>query len=140
MAVKEETRESVSLAEALDAFYRAGAAPGDPEETGNPAAPGGPEELERLEELLWETLLQYQDCPFCTAKQLQFTYRIRGNEMFVDRKDKSITRASVNLSFRRALELGGVVKGPKKLGTFGASYLYPVFRRIGVIREDISQN
>ena len=30
----------------------------------------------------------------------------------------------------------GVVAGPKKLGTFGASYLYPVFVRIGVIRPN----
>ena len=37
------------------------------------------------------------------------------------------------MAFRKALELGGAVAGPKKLGTFGASYLYPVFVRIGVI-------
>ena len=37
----------------------------------------------------------------------------------------------------RAVELmkeTGSVTGPKQLGTFGASYLYPVFVRIGVIR------
>ena len=31
-----------------------------------------------------------------------------------------------------ALELGGLVTGPKKLGVFGASYIYPVFVEIGV--------
>ncbi len=55
--------------------------------------------------------------------------------MFVTRKDKSITRASVMMAFHKALELGRIVTGPKKLGTFGASYLYPVFREIGVIIE-----
>ena len=44
---------------------------------------------------------------------------------------KTIT---VFMAFRKAMELGGVVAGPKKLGTFGASYLYPVFVRVGVIR------
>lgn len=39
------------------------------------------------------------------------------------------------VAFHKALELDRVVTGPKKLGTFGASYLYPVFREIGVITE-----
>ena len=28
----------------------------------------------------------------------------------------------------------GAVTGPKKLGTFGASYLYPMFLRFGVVK------
>ena len=47
--------------------------------------------------------------------------------MFVSRKNKSITRATVNVAFRKLLELGCAVSGPKKLGTFGASYVYAVF-------------
>ncbi len=84
-------------------------------------------------ESLWETLLLFQDYPFYTAKKLKFTYQIKGNEMFVDRKDKSITMSTVDLAFRRALELGEEATGPKKLGCFGASYLYPVFIRLGII-------
>lgn len=74
-----------------------------------------------------------QGCAFLTAKGLRFTYKIKGGEMFVNRKSKSITQAAVFMAFRKAVELGGVIAGPKKLGTFGASYLYPVFVRIGVI-------
>lgn len=69
-------------------------------------------------------------------KNLEFVYEIRGNEMFVNRKDKSITRASISLAFEKALELQkteGTVKGPKKLNCFGASYLYPVFEKLGII-------
>ncbi len=54
--------------------------------------------------------------------------------MKVDRKNKSITRSSVEIAYQKVLELEGIVTGPKKLGVFGASYLYPVFIRIGVIR------
>ncbi len=85
------------------------------------------------DDLLWDTLVMFQRYPFQTAKKLEFFYIIKGNEMFVSRKDKSITRASVMMAFHKALELERVVTGPKKLGTFGASYLYPVFREIGVI-------
>lgn len=85
---------------------------------------------------LWSMLLYLQGCVFLTAKGLKFTYKIKGGEMFVNRKSKSITQATVFMAFRKAMELGGVVAGPKKLGTFGASYLYPIFVRLGVIRGD----
>lgn len=98
-------------------------------------AVGGTEEA-ALDEQLWRVMTLFAGEAFRTAKGLCFSYTIRGNEMFVNRKDKSITRASVSLAARTALwlqrECGGV-RGPKKLGTFGASYLYPVFIRIGVI-------
>ena len=87
------------------------------------------------EVLLWKTLEALQGKVFYTAKGLEFSYVIRGGELFVDRKNKSITSATVNMAFHRARELNGDVCGPKMLGTFGASYLYPVFIEIGVIRR-----
>ena len=88
------------------------------------------------EDALWSMLIYLQGCVFLTAKGLKFTYKIKGGEMFVNRKSKSITQATVFMAFWKAMELGGVVAGPKKLGTFGASYLYPIFVRLGVIRGD----
>lgn len=93
-------------------------------------------EVER-EEALWTMLLYLQGCVFLTAKGLKFTYKIKGGEMFVNRKSKSITQATVFMAFHKAMELGGIVAGPKKLGTFGASYLYPIFLRIGVIHAAV---
>ncbi len=94
--------------------------------------------IEQMENLsldnLWLTLHAFVGYPFYTAKGLEFTYIIRGNEMFVSRKDKSITRATVELAYKRAIELGTLATGPKKLGVFGASYLYPIFIRLGVIK------
>lgn len=92
-------------------------------------------EKDELDAALWEILSGLQGSMFYTAKGLGFTYRIKGGEMFVDRKEKSITQATVFMAFHKALELGDKAVGPKKLGTFGASYLYPVFVRIGVIRH-----
>ena len=91
---------------------------------------------EEAEELLWEVLRDLQGTEFRTAKGLDFTYTIKGNEMFVSRKDKSLTRATVQLAFYTAIDLqrkGERITGPKKLKTFGASYLYPVFIRLGII-------
>ncbi len=88
---------------------------------------------------LWERLRQCENLPFHTSKGLEFSIRIRGNELFVDRKEKSITRSSVNRAFRQARDLGGVVPGPKTLGTFGASYLYPIFCTLGIIDPEKSR-
>ena len=85
------------------------------------------------EEKLWQELIYLQGCLFTTSKRLDFTYTIKGGEMFVDRKEKSITRATVMKAYQKVVELGGAVKGPKQIGTFGASYLYPVFVKMGLI-------
>ena len=63
-----------------------------------------------------------------------------GNELFilrrgesgVEEKKKSISRSTVDLALRTALEKE--ITGPKALGLPGAgSYLYPMFIRFGVI-------
>ncbi len=100
------------------------------------------EGLEQLDDLLWEVLRLYQGAEYRTAKGLNFTYSVKGYEMFVSRKDKSLTRATVTLAFHTALSLqsqGLAVSGPKKLKTFGASYLFPVFIDLGIINigEDL---
>ena len=91
---------------------------------------------------LWEAIVAFQNYPFKTSKGLQFSYTVKtnkngelGKEMFISRKEKSITRATVEAAYKKVLEFGGVVAGPKKLGCFGASYLYPVFERIGVLTK-----
>ena len=91
--------------------------------------------------LLWNRLIelqhekQLQSEKFKTARGLEFTYHITGNELFIDRKEKSITRSTVNMAYKRALQLGKV-SGPKKLQVFGASYLYPIFLEMGVCSRE----
>ena len=97
---------------------------------------------------LWELLVEHQGSTYYTSRSIPFTFFIKtgkdgkpGGELFIDGhetvwKQKSITRATVFAAFRRCLEVQaaeGCVSGPKKLGTFGASYLYPIFLSLGVI-------
>ena len=103
--------------------------------------------LERLdaEAYLWKTVIAFEGYPFLTAKGLRFSYALkRGKnglptaEIEIDRKEKTITKATICLAFRMALEIQrreGYVSGPKKIGGFGASYLYPMFLRFGVVRQ-----
>ncbi|MBR2654012.1 MAG: hypothetical protein IKD59_05585 [Lachnospiraceae bacterium] len=49
-----------------------------------------------------------------------------------EKKERSISRSSVELEFQKYLEVlvkEGTVSGQKKLGVFGASYLLPLFQR-----------
>lgn len=91
--------------------------------------------LETLQDAIWSALVTFQNYPFHTSKGLDYHYYIKGNEIFFSRKDKSITRATVNLAIVKAIELERVITGPKKLGCFGASYLYPVLIRIRFIQK-----
>lgn len=85
---------------------------------------------------LWSVLILFEGYPFETAKGLRYYYTIKGNEVFFTRKEKSVTRATVNMALQTAIEMqkdGSRITGPKMLNCFGASYLYPIFKRIGVI-------
>lgn len=82
-------------------------------------------------ERLWSAILLFQAYPFYTAKGLKFKYTVNGGEIKVDRKEKTITIASVKMAYEKAK--AGDITGPKKLGVFGAPYLYPIFLRLGVV-------
>ena len=57
-----------------------------------------------------------------------------GNEMWIDGKEKSISRSTVERAFQTALE--NEITGPKALNVPGAhSYLYPIFVRFGMIES-----
>ena len=73
--------------------------------------------------------------PESTIKALKLA-RAKGHEIFISRKDKSITYSSVKKALEEVEKLNGIVSGPKKLGVFGSSYLYPIFKEIGVIKEN----
>ena len=87
-------------------------------------------------EATWLLLQQHQGETFHTAKGLPFTYAIRGGELFVNRRWKSITVSTVRRALEKITQLeaaGEVITGPKKIGCYGASYLYPVFLQLGII-------
>lgn len=95
-------------------------------------------DLESAEKTLWNTLALFEGYPFKTAKGLRYYYTVKGNEIFFSRKEKSVTRASVSIALETVIKKqrsGLTITGPKMLRCFGASYLYPVFIRLGIIRD-----
>lgn len=91
------------------------------------------EDFEEAEAKLWAMLISHQGKPFHTAKNLEFTYTIRGGEIFVDRRSKSITRATISKAFQRVREdADHQIGGPKALNCFGAPYVWAIFTAFGV--------
>lgn len=105
--------------------------------------------------LLWRCVVIFQNYPFTTSGRngkgaVEFSYCVSkesshggrhykgesvpgfGNEIWVVidgvKKEKSISRSSVDLAFQKYLA-AAPVSGPKQLGVFGASYLLPLFQR-----------
>ena len=89
-----------------------------------------------INETMWNALIAYEGCRFQTAKRLRYTYTVKGNELFFSRKEKSVTRASVEMALKTVIDLQKSdvqIRGSKMLRCFGASYLYPLFIRFGII-------
>ncbi len=110
---------------------------------------------------LWKCICLFAGYPFSTAGRktkdggkggIRFRYTVStpggsgghhyegenidgyGNEMWIDGKEKSISRSTVERAMKTALEMDGKVPGPKALNVPGAhSYLYPIFVRFEVI-------
>ena len=82
---------------------------------------------------LWERITELSGKTLKTYSGLEFDYTVKGHEIFISRKNKSITYSSVNKALLELEKLGGVVPGPNALVVFGASYIYPIFVELGII-------
>lgn len=117
---------------------------------------------------LWHLIIDYEGTTFVTTGRgsrpgVEFTYEVSrssraagrhysgqsiegyGNELWIitlptgERKKKSISRSTVDLAYRNAVEeqeREGFVSGPRKLGVPGVrSNLYAMFVKFGVIKS-----
>lgn len=83
---------------------------------------------------LWDTISSHQGETFYTAKQLPFTYNVKGGEFFTERKKKSITRATFEQAYQKIQEDSEhKIVGPKTLNCFGAPYVWAVFKELGIV-------
>ena len=83
----------------------------------------------------WDRLCLCAGKRYKTFRGLEYTFAVKGNELFFSRKRKSITRATIMQAYRKTKERLAKdmpISGPKKLDVFGASYLYPIFKDLGL--------
>ena len=109
---------------------------------------------ERSSIALWRAIIWFQNYPFRTIGRgeksgVKFKYTVPeekstvgqrydgesilgwGNEIVVKGREKSIVRSSVDYALQIALN--ETVTGPKQLKVYGASYLFAIFRRFGLV-------
>ena len=79
---------------------------------------------------LWRILKEHENEQFLTLKKLPFTYVIRGGEMFVDRRSKSITKATFMKALEKIQKEPEKVTGPKALNVFGAPYIFALLKEL----------
>ena len=101
---------------------------------------------------LWKCVERFEGYKFKTAKELPYTYEIKQNrygeksgEIIFSRKSKGVTRATIELAYDRVVKdrevqetNAPIMTTPKKLNVFGASYIYGMFIRFGIIIGDSS--
>lgn len=122
--------------------------------------------LPDVSKYLWKCICLFENYPFQTSGRgkehknaTKFRYTVSwstgtggrhysgvdipgyGNELWIESKEKSISRSTVDLAYRNGRaeqESCGFVSGPRKLGVPGSrSYLYAMFLRFGVIMSDV---
>lgn len=82
---------------------------------------------------LWQLLSEHQEETFYTVKKLPFTYTIKGGEMFVDRRSKSITKATFHQALSKLQAAPDTTNGPKALNVFGAPYIWALLKALEII-------
>ncbi|MBO6137492.1 MAG: hypothetical protein J6O71_02675 [Lachnospiraceae bacterium] len=84
---------------------------------------------------VWTEIEKHQGEVLLTSRGLEFTYQVKGGCLYISRKKKELTKASLERAYNEAVKLDLRVSGPKKLKVFGASYIYPIFLHIGLIQK-----
>lgn len=93
------------------------------------------EKPQELGTLLWRVVELYAGEAFFTSKKLPFSYTVKGRELFCDRKEKSITEATVVRAYEKILAAqaaGDPIRGPKRLCMFGAPYIWGILKGTGL--------
>lgn len=91
---------------------------------------------------VWDLICAHAGEQFMTSGRgsklgVAFTYEIKGGEMFVSARRKSITRSTILYAYRKVKDLedhGQSILGPKTIGVHGDSYLYGIFKKLGFIQ------
>lgn len=82
---------------------------------------------------LWQLLLDHQTQTFYTIKKLPFRYTVKGGELFVDRRSKSITKATFEQSLHKLKADPDAITGPKSLNVFGAPYVWALLKAFEIV-------
>lgn len=79
----------------------------------------------------WDIITAHQGEIFYTKSGLSFAYQVVGNEMFTDRRERSINRKTFERAILKMQERPDEIRGPKALKLYGAPYIWAILTQLG---------
>lgn len=79
----------------------------------------------------WEIIASHQGEIFYTKSGLSFAYQVIGNELFTDRRERSISRKTFERAIAKMQEQPDEIRGPKALKLYGAPYIWAILTQLG---------
>ena len=87
-----------------------------------------------ISELVWDAIVKFDSYPFHTVSGIKFRYTVKGQEIVINRKEEIITRETVDMALSNVLQKDRVVEEPDQLNISESGYLYPILKRLTIIR------
>ena len=79
----------------------------------------------------WEIIASHQGEIFYTKSGLSFAYQVIGNELFTDRRERSISRKTFERAIAKMQEQPEEIHGPTALKLYGAPYIWAILTQLG---------
>ncbi len=86
-----------------------------------------------LSDKVWGALKLFENYTFYKSSNQKYKYFIYNGELLVKRKEKGVSRAEIDLALENALKENRSITEPKQLGVSQAEYIFPIFKRLGII-------
>ena len=86
-----------------------------------------------ISDKVWNALQLFQNYTFYTASNQKYRYFIYNGELIVLRKETRISREDIDLALENVIKEGSMITEPDQLGVPAATYVFPIFKRMGII-------
>ena len=88
-----------------------------------------------IQDLVWDAIIRFDSYPFHTNSGVKFRYTVKNQNFIINHKGAdTITREEVSQALSYVLQMERVVEDSQALNISGCGYLYPVFKRLTIIR------
>lgn len=90
-----------------------------------------------VRDAVWNTMKLFQEYTFYTVDHHKFRYTMSKDEIIINRNDKKIAKILVDAAIKKVIVKENIISRPEDMNVSDAEYLYPIFVRIGVIKNNL---
>ena len=89
-----------------------------------------------MKDAVWSTMKLFQEYTFYTVDHHKFRYTMSDDEIIINGNDKKIEKALVDTAIKKVIAKEKFISGQEEMDVPDAEYLYPIFIRIGIIKNN----